>query len=113
MPAAIHECTGLLATSLGFRGYALRNEAGELPGLVRRAAIRNLLSATLLHCTDDRQAPADLVLDSAHEKEGALVTVAVRPTPAGQGIRLRCQLPRDRLERPAGAGARGRRAARA
>jgi hypothetical protein len=86
VPAAIHECTGLLATSLGFRGFALRNEAGELPGLVRRAAIRNLLSATLLHCTDDHQASADLVLHSAHEDQCALVTVAVRPTPAGQGI---------------------------
>src|SRR4051812_3018850 len=63
--AAAHECVGLVATSFSFRGYSLRNEVGALPGTVRRSAIRNLLTATLLHCTDHGVAPADLVLAAA------------------------------------------------
>ena len=37
----VRECTLLLATSLSFRGYALRNESTPLPGAVRRSAVRN------------------------------------------------------------------------
>ena len=83
---AVRECTGLLATSLSFRGYALRNETEALPGQVRRAAIRNLLAATLIHCTDDRPAPAELVLGAVPEDAGARVTVTVRPTQGENGI---------------------------
>jgi hypothetical protein len=76
----VRECGALLATSLSFRGYALRNECTALPGTVRRSAIRNLLSAALLHCTDELSGPADLVLSCAAEEGGALVTVTHRPT---------------------------------
>lgn len=86
IPAAVRECSGLLATSLGFRGYALRSEVGEVPGHVRRSAIRNLLTATLVHCTDHQASPADLVLSAAAEADAALVTVAVRPTQGDPGI---------------------------
>lgn len=75
---AVRECAALLATSLSFRGYALRNEVEELPGVVGRAGIRTLLAAVLLHCTDDLPAPADLVLTAAAEPEGARLTVQVR-----------------------------------
>src|SRR3954470_1862614 len=47
---AARECVGLVATSFSFRGYNLRNDVGAVPGSVRRAAIRHLLTATLLHC---------------------------------------------------------------
>ena len=40
----VRECLGLLATSLTFRGYALRNEIGALGGDVRRSAIRTVLT---------------------------------------------------------------------
>jgi hypothetical protein len=75
---AVRECSTLLATSLSFRGYALRNEVPELPGLVRRAAIRTLLTGMLLHCTDDRGAPADLVLTATAEDGAACLGVEVR-----------------------------------
>ena len=75
---AVRECAALLATSLSFRGYALRNEVQELPGAVRRAGIRNLLTAGLLHCTDHMPAPADLVLTARAEAEGAWLGVEVR-----------------------------------
>ena len=80
------ECAALLATSLSFRGYALRNEVQPLDGKVRRSAIRNLLSGVLVHCTDDRPAPADLVLASSADGGGAVLSVAVRPTQGDKGM---------------------------
>jgi hypothetical protein len=75
---AVRECTALLATSLSFRGYALRNEVPEVPGTLRRAPVRTLLTAALLHCTDHLSAPADLVLTAAPESDGLRLTVDVR-----------------------------------
>jgi hypothetical protein len=86
VPQTVRECVGLLATSLSFRGYALRNEVGEVAGQVRRSAIRELLSATMIHCTDHHAAPADLVLQAAAEPAGARMTVSVRPTQGDKGI---------------------------
>jgi hypothetical protein len=84
--ASARESAGLLATSLSFRGYALRNEVGEVAGTVRRSAIRHLLTATLIHCTDHQPAPADLVLQAAAEPGLARVTVSVRANQGQQGI---------------------------
>ncbi|HEY0825602.1 MAG TPA: hypothetical protein VGD76_17580 [Ramlibacter sp.] len=83
---AVRECAALLATSLSFRGYALRNEAQPLPGKIRRAAIRSLLTGVLLHCTDEKTSPSDLVLGTAGEEGGALLTVTVRPTDGDKGM---------------------------
>ena len=80
------ECAALLATSLSFRGYALRNEVQALDGKVRRSAIRNLLSGVLVHCTDDRPAPAELVLSARPEAGGVMMAVAVRPTQGDKGM---------------------------
>ena len=86
VPEALRECSALLATSLSFRGYALRNDIGAVPGQVRRSAIRQLLSATLLHCTDHHSAPAELVLAAAAEASGVRLSVLVRPTQGDKGI---------------------------
>lgn len=75
---AARECSALLATSLSFRGYALRNEVPELPGVVRRTAIRTLLTGVLLHCTDHLGAPADLVLSADAAGELARLRVELR-----------------------------------
>jgi hypothetical protein len=75
---SVRECAALLATSLSFRGYALRNEVTELPGVVRRAGIRTLLTGVLLHCTDHLPAPADLVLTATAEADAACLHVQVR-----------------------------------
>jgi hypothetical protein len=83
----VRECAALLATSLGFRGYALRNEAPELPGVVRRASIRTLLAAALMYCTDHLPAPADLVLSAAAEDGGVRLGVEVRGTPGDDSLR--------------------------
>jgi len=83
VPEAVRECAALLATSLSFRGYALRNEVPDLPGTVRRTGLRTLLAAALLHCTDHLLAPADLVLTATAEAGGALLRVEVRSSSEG------------------------------
>jgi hypothetical protein len=76
----VRECASLLATSLSFRGYALRNEVTALPGSIRRSGARTLLSAALIHCTDHLPAPADLVITGDAGGSGAQITVELRPT---------------------------------
>jgi hypothetical protein len=72
---AVRECAALLATSLSFRGYALRNHVPELPGVVGRTGVRTLLAASLLHCADHLPAPADLVLGATAEPDAARLSV--------------------------------------
>lgn len=84
--AAARECASLLATSLSFRGYALRNEVAEGSGNVRRSAVRQLLAGALLHCTDESPAPAEIILTAAAEPSGTKVTLALRPTQGDKGI---------------------------
>lgn len=76
----VRECLGLLATSLTFRGYTVRNQVTPIAGEVRRSAIRNVLTASIIHITDETAPPADLVL-SAQAGGGALVlTLTLTPT---------------------------------
>ena len=80
VPDVARECATLLATSMSFRGYALRNEVGTLGGTVRRSAIRHLLAASLLHASDHHPEPADLVLGAEAEAGAACLRITVRPT---------------------------------
>lgn len=83
---AARECAGLLATSLSFRGYALRNQVTPLAGQVRRAAVRNLLTGVLIHTTDHLRPPAELTITAEAASQGAVVHVAVRPTDGDAGF---------------------------
>ena len=82
----VRECLGLLATSLTFRGYALRSEVPAVPGEVRRSAVRNVLTAAMIHATDENPAPADLVLSAEPSPAALVVTLTVRPTQGDQGF---------------------------
>ena len=82
----VRECLSLLATSLTFRGYSVRNEVSAMAGEVSRSAMRNVLTAAIIHITDETSPPADLVL-SAEGSPGALVlALGVRPTAGEQGF---------------------------
>lgn len=83
---AVRECAALLATSLGFRGYAMRNEVTAIDGLVRRSGIRAVLSGALIHATDQAAAPADLQISAAREDAHVRVTVQVRATRGERGF---------------------------
>jgi hypothetical protein len=84
---AVRECTALLATSLSFRGYALRNEVEPMVGVVSRGSVRSLLSASLLYCCDQLPGPAELVLRAQPQAQGAIVAIEVRPTPGEVNFR--------------------------
>ncbi len=86
VPDGVRECVGLLATSLGFRGYAIRNEVAAVPGEVSRASLRNVLTAALIHATDQSPPPADLVLTAAAESGGLRLALVLRPTDGSQGF---------------------------
>ncbi|MDB5872451.1 MAG: hypothetical protein JWQ07_1893 [Ramlibacter sp.] len=82
----VRECLGLLATSLTFRGYALRNGVTPVPGEVRRSAIRNVLSAALIHVTDENPPPAEMVLAAEPDRSGLVLTLTLRPTDGDKGF---------------------------
>ncbi|MDB5859088.1 MAG: hypothetical protein JWQ76_2777 [Ramlibacter sp.] len=80
------ECSSLLATSLGFRGYALRNEVGAITRQVRRSALRSLLTGTLIHSADHLKPPAELVLAAVAQEGGVEIGVTTRPTDGDKGF---------------------------
>lgn len=82
----VRECASLLATSLSFRGYALRNEVGDVDGLVRRSAIRNLLTALLIHATDEQVPPAELVLTAESLARGVGLSLKLQPRSGEKGF---------------------------
>jgi hypothetical protein len=82
----VRECASLLATSLSFRGYALRNEVASAPGQVRRSAIRNLLTSTLLYATDHHRPPAELVLTSNATDDALELLLATRASQGDKGF---------------------------
>jgi hypothetical protein len=82
----VRECLGLLTTGLTFRGYSVRDEVDPVPGEIRRLAIRNVLTAALLHLTDENPSPADLVLTARPASDAVQLTLALRPTDGEQGF---------------------------
>ncbi len=82
----VRECMGLLATSLTFRGYALRNEVGSVPGEVRRASMRNVLTASLIHLTDESPPPAEIALTAQARESSLELGLTLRPTDGEKGF---------------------------
>ena len=82
----VRECLGLLTTSLTFRGYSVRNEVVSVPGEIHRLAIRNVLTAALLHLTDENPSPADLVLTVVPGPDAAQLVLTLRPVDGDQGF---------------------------
>jgi hypothetical protein len=78
---AVRESTALMATSLSFRGYALRNQVTAVPGAISRPAVRALLTGALVYCSDQLPAPAELLLSARAEAGKACIHIALRPTP--------------------------------
>jgi hypothetical protein len=75
----IRECLSLLATSLTFRGFALRNEADGAIGEVRRSAMRSVLTGALLYTSDEVPAPAEIVLSAQSDPRSLVLTLSARP----------------------------------
>ena len=80
------ECSSLLATSLSFRGYALRNEVGAITRQVRRSALRSLMAGTLIYTSDHLKPPADLQLAAVEEDGGVEISVTSLGTDGDKGF---------------------------
>jgi hypothetical protein len=80
------ECATLLATSMSFRGFALRNEVGAITRQVRRSALRSVLTAALIHGTDHLKPPAELLLAAVAEDGGVHISVTARLTEGDKGF---------------------------
>jgi hypothetical protein len=83
---AARESSALLATSLSFRGYALRNQVEPLPGVVRRSSIRALLTATLIHATDHHKPGAEVFLTASAEADSIVLRVSLQPSNTDKGF---------------------------
>ena len=81
----VRECLSLVATSLTFRGYAVRNEVGTVPGEIGRSAMRNVLTATIIHLTDESPPAAELSLSAEAAPDALKLTVTLRPTDGETG----------------------------
>lgn len=75
----IDECLALLKIDFSMRGFAVRNEAQEIGVDVSRAALRNVLTASLIAATDTAPRPADLVLTAEISQGHAVLSILVRP----------------------------------
>jgi hypothetical protein len=82
----VRECLSLLAASLTFRGYAVRDETGTMPGKIGRSAMRNVMSAAILHLTDEAPPPAELVLSVRGSPAALVLTLVLRPTAGDKGF---------------------------
>ena len=82
----VRECLSMLATSLTFRGYAVRNEMDAVSGEIRRSSMRNVLTAGMIHLTDENPSPADLVLTAERGEEALRLTLSLRPTDGDKGF---------------------------
>ncbi|HVL34061.1 MAG TPA: hypothetical protein VM489_00170 [Burkholderiales bacterium] len=82
----VSECLSLVQTGFTFRGFALRDEVEPVAGEVGRAAFRHVISATLLHVTDENAPPAQIAISARGEAGALVVTVAWTPTEGEQGF---------------------------
>jgi len=76
----VRECLGLVATSLTFRGYSVRNDVTPVPGQVRRSSLRNVFTAALIHSTDYTRAPAEIVITGQGTPKALVLTLAMNPS---------------------------------
>jgi hypothetical protein len=82
----IDECLAMVKTDFGMRGFALHYQAREIGVDVSRAALRNVLTASLMAATDSAPHAVDLVLTAELTQGYVLVSILVRPAQGGPGF---------------------------
>jgi hypothetical protein len=71
----VGECTGLLASSLNFRGFHLSSDVPQVSMEVSRGALRFLLAAAVLSLADDAPGAGDLRVHGEVAADGAVLFV--------------------------------------
>lgn len=79
----VAEVVRLLSTSVNFRGFGLRLEAGGGEFAASRSAVRFLLSAAILVLADAAPAPGELAVRTEVSSSHGVVAVEYRPQPEG------------------------------
>ena len=82
------EVVRLLSTSVNFRGFDLRLEAGDGEFAASRSALRFLLSAAILTLVDAAPAPGELAVRTGISSSHGTVAVEYRPQPEGSFTQL-------------------------
>ncbi len=82
----VEECLGLLNGNFNFRGFSITNEVGPLDLAVPRTAIRHVLTAAMLACTDACEQPADLTLRAQAGAGHVVLTITLVDAAAGEGF---------------------------
>jgi hypothetical protein len=57
-----------------------------VPGEIGRSAIRNVLTAAIIHVTDETPPAAELVLSAEPSAYGLVLTLTLRPTDGDKGF---------------------------
>ncbi len=86
LDAGVRECVAMLRSNFSFRGFDLKDEVGSPAVNVPRAALRNVLPASLLALTDRAASPADVVVSAQDSAGRAVLTVSLLPTAGAAGV---------------------------
>lgn len=81
--AGISDVTDLVTTELGFKGYTLINQIGEVPAEIPRSLTRHVFMAALIALTDATVAPASVILEAQLINKELLLTISIRIAPGG------------------------------
>lgn len=88
----LHEAVGdtlqLLRGSLGFRGFAVRDETGGLDVPVPRAALSYVLPASLLWLTDSAGPPAEVTLTARADGNQVSLVLELTPSDGPDGLSM-------------------------
>lgn len=78
----VRECMGLLSTELRLRGFVLINEVPESDAELSSAALRSVLTASLIAMSDQSEAAADMVIRAQSLPDRVELSVDLRLNPA-------------------------------
>ena len=83
--SGVVDCLNMLHSNFTFRGFAVRNEVGDAPLRVPQAALREVLTASLIAATDGASGPVDLTLRAHLSGIQAMVSIHTVPG-TGEGV---------------------------
>ncbi len=82
----LRECLSLVQTSFTFRGFALRDELGDVNGEVARSAFRFVVTGALFFLSDDQPPPAQISIQGEGTGSALLLTLSASPSTGEPGF---------------------------
>jgi hypothetical protein len=80
----IAEVLSLIATGFTFRGFSLRDDGVEMPGEVRRASFRNVVTGAFLWISDEHRAPAQIAIGAESSDNALVISLSLTPVEGDQ-----------------------------